>query len=57
VTVMNLKPGDRVAAVALLDGADEGDIEGDEATSADPSLKRQRRTTRPRTEKKPPTKP
>jgi DNA gyrase subunit A len=30
VTLMNLKPGDRVATVALLDGEDEGDVPPEE---------------------------
>ena len=33
VTLMNLKPGDKVAAVALLDGEDEGDNGGEEAVA------------------------
>jgi DNA gyrase subunit A len=39
VTLMNLKVGDRVAAVALLNGEDEGDNGGDEVTAADPTAK------------------
>lgn len=39
VTLMNLKPGDKVAAVALLNGDDEGDNGGDEATAADTKAK------------------
>ena len=34
VTVMNLKPGDKVAAVALLNGDNEGDLDADELTAA-----------------------
>src|ERR671933_943997 len=34
VTLMNLKPGDKVAAVALLNGESEGDLDADELTAA-----------------------
>jgi DNA gyrase subunit A len=34
VTVMNLKTGDKVAAVALLNGDNEGDLDADELTTA-----------------------
>jgi DNA gyrase subunit A len=45
VIVMNLKPGDRVAAVALLNGDDEGDISSEEVTPAEPT-ERPRPTSR-----------
>src|SRR5204863_9435769 len=34
VTVMSLKPSDKVAAVALLNGDNEGDFDGDELAAA-----------------------
>jgi hypothetical protein len=47
VTVMNLKPGDKVAAVALLNGDNEGDLDADELTaaSAQESPKKARKPT------------
>jgi DNA gyrase subunit A len=40
VTLMNLKQGDKVAAVALLNGDNEGDLSEDELTAATPPKKK-----------------
>src|SRR5207249_4907173 len=48
VTLMNLKPGDKVAAVALLNGDNEGDVDEDELTGTNPAAKPRAAKAKPR---------